>query len=251
MSAKTVFSLLCTVSMLYTGELRVTSASVLVYALKEIKKEFKKENPDQRLSISFSSSGKAYTQIVNGAPYDIFFSANMEYPKKLYRKGFAISEPKPYAYGRIGLWVPRAGGVDPKKGVEILTDPKVKKIAIANPLHAPYGAAAIDVLKNRKLYEKIRHKLVMGENISQAAQFVQSGAADAGILPVSLVCTESLRSSGDFYLFPAGWHKPIIQGYVVLKKGADNPAAKRFEAFVQSKTARKIFNMYGFRLPDE
>ena len=201
--------------------------------------------------ISFGSSGKSYAQIVNGAPYDMYFSANMKYVQKLEKKGFTATKPKIHAYGRIGLWLPKDKNMDITNGLSILLDPRIKKIAIANPEHAPYGVAAVDALKNKKYYEKIKNKIVVGENVMQATQFVQSGAADIGILPLALALSKKLKKLGNFYLFPSNWHNPIVQGYALLKNGKDNQTAKKFENFVSSKKAREIFNKYGFKLPNE
>jgi molybdate transport system substrate-binding protein len=251
MIKKILLSLIIAASSLFAGEAKITAAADLVYAFKDIKAAFEKQNPDDKLSIAFGSSGKAFTQITKGAPYDMFFSADMGYVQKLKDAGLAIGEPKPYAYGRIGLWVPKGKGIDISKGLSVLTDPKVNKIAIADPAHAPYGVAATNVLKSQKIYDKLKDKLVLGENVSQAAQFVQSGAADIGMLPISLAYSDTLKKTGDFFLIPAAWHNEIIQGYGVMKAGENNPAARKFEKFVASKEAREIFKKYGFVLPNE
>ena len=251
MTIKIIFSLLVMTSSIFAGVAKITAASDLVYAFGEMKSVFESQNPGDKILISFGSSGKAYTQIINGAPYDMYFSANMEYVQNLEQKGLTATKPKTYAYGRIGLWVPKDKNINIANGMSILLDPRVKKIAIANPEHAPYGVAAVDALKNRKYYKKIKDKIVTGENVSQTAQFVQSGAADIGIIPISLALSKKLKKLGNFYLFPANWHNPIIQGYALLKYGKDNQTAKKFDNFVSSKEAREIFNKYGFKLPDE
>ena len=249
MTMKLLLSLLIMTSSVFAGVAKITAAADLVYAFGEMKSLFEKQNPGDKILISFGSSGKAYTQIVNGAPYDIYFSANMKYVQNLEKKGFTITKPKIYAYGQIGLWIPKNKNISLAKGLDVLLDSRIKKIAIANPEHAPYGVAAVDALKNRKYYKKIKDKIVVGENVSQAAQFIQSGAADIGILPISLALAKRLKKLGNFYLFPANWHNPIIQGYALLKHGKDNQTAKKFENFVSSKEAREIFDRYGFRLP--
>jgi molybdate transport system substrate-binding protein len=251
MIKKILISLVIVKAILFAGEAKITAAADLVYAFKEMEIAFEKQNPGEKLSIAYGSSGKAFTQIKNGAPYDMFFSADMGYVQKLKDAGLAVGEPKPYAYGRIGIWVPRGKGIDVSKGISALTDPKVKKIAIADPAHAPYGVAAVNALKSQNLYDKLKEKFVLGENVSQAAQFTQSGAAEVGMLPISLAYSETLKKSGDFYLLPAAWHNDIVQGYGVLKAGEKNPTARKFEAFVASKEGRAIFKKYGFVLPNE
>lgn len=251
MTIKILFSLLIITSSVFAGIAKITAASDLIYAFNQMKSMFEKQNPGDKILISFGSSGKAYTQIKNGAPYDMYFSANMKYVQNLEKKGFTVTVPKIYAYGRIGLWLPKDKKIDISKGLSILLDPRIKKIAIANPEHAPYGVAALGALKNQKYYKKIKDKMVTGENVSQVAAFVQSGAADIAVLPISLALSKRLKKKGNFYLFPENWHNPIIQGYAILKHGKDNQTAKKFENFVSSKEAREIFNRYGFKLPDE
>lgn len=251
MLKKVLLSLAIATSALLAGEAKIAAAADLVYAFKEMEASFEKKNPGEKLSIAFGSSGKAFTQITNGAPYDMFFSADLGYVQKLKDVGLVVSIPKPYAYGRIGLWTPKGKGIDVSKGIAVLADPNVKKIAIADPAHAPYGIAAVNALKSQKAYDSVKNRLVLGENVSQAAQFVTSGAADIGILPISLAYSEILRKSGDFYLLPASWHNNIVQGYGVTKTGDKNPTTRKFEEFVGSKEGREIFKKYGFVLPNE
>lgn len=246
-----LFALLTTAMPAMAGQVSITAASDLQYAMKEIITAFESANPGDKVSAVFGSSGKAYSQIENGAPYDLFFSADISYPENLRKSGAAISKPTPYAVGRMTIWVTRNSGLDVRKGLKILLDPKVRKIAMANPEHAPYGRIAEEVLKNNRLYEKVKGKLVLGENIQQTAQFVQTGAADAGMIAYSLALAPVLSSEGSYYLVPANLHKPIVQGYVLLKPAAGNATAARFEKFIGSAAARKIFKRYGFTLPNE
>jgi len=248
---KLFIGLLIIKSLSFAGEINIAAAADLVYAFKEMKTVFEKQNPGDKLSIAFGSSGSAFTQIKDGAPYDIFFSADMGYVLRLKNEGLVIGEAKPYAYGRIGIWARRGKGIDVLTGVSILTDPKVKKIAIADPSHAPYGVAAVNALKSQKLYDKLKEKFVLGENASQAAQFAWSGAADVALIPISLGYSETFKKDGNFYLIPANWHNDIVQGYAILKSAKDNPTAKKFEEFVSSKEGREIFKKYGFILPNE
>ncbi len=233
------------------GEIKVVAASDLTYALKELKQQYIATHPNKKISLSLGSSGKAYTQILHGAPYDIYFSADIGYVHRLYKQGFTIDKPKVYAYGRIGVWLPKSVGIATNRGLDTLLDPKIKKISIANPKHAPYGRAALEALKSRGVYNKIKDKLILGENVSQAVQFAMSGASDAVVAPLSLASSSQMKSSGSFYLFPSNWHKPIIQGYALLKRAKDNSLAKSFEEFINSAEARKIFEKYGFKIPGE
>ncbi len=246
-----VIVLLSTTSPLFAGQVTITAASDLQYAMKDIITAFESKNPGDTVASVYGSSGKAFSQIENGAPYDMFFAADISYPEKLKRSGMAISEPKPYAIGRITLWVTKESGLDVRKGIKLLTDPRVKKIAIANPEHAPYGRSAKETLEHYKLYNNIKNKLVLGENIQQTAQFVQTGAAEAGMIAYSLVLAPVLAKEGNYYLIPATTHKPIVQGYVLLKQAANNSCAAKFEQFIGSPAARVIFKRYGFVLPNE
>ncbi len=247
---KVLFSLIFPL-FLFAGEIKVAAAADLIYAFEEIKKVYEEKHKDDKLKISLGSSGKATTQIINGAPYDIFFSADMKYVQQLKDEGFVVSEPKPYAYGRVGLFVLKDKKFDISKGIELLKDKNIKKIAIADPAHAPYGVAAKNSLISQKYYDLVKDKLVLGENVSQAAQFITSGAADIGIIPISLALSETLKKLGEFYLFPKEWHNEILQGYGVTKNGANNKSVKKFEEFISSKEARVIFEKYGFSLPNE
>lgn len=248
---KSIVGLGLVVGALWAGEVKITAAADLVYAFKEMQAEFEKAYPGEKAIMAFGSTGKAYTQITNGAPYDIYFAADMGYIQKLKDAGLVSHDPKPYAYGRIGLWAPKSNNIDVKKGFELFLDPKVKKIAIADPSHAPYGVAAVNALKSQNYYEKVQDRLVLGENVSQAAQFIQSGAAEVGIIPLSLGIADTLKAQGDFFLLPREWHNDIVQGYALLKNGENNPTAQKFEAFVGTPQARAIFKKYGFVLPGE
>jgi molybdate transport system substrate-binding protein len=248
---KKILGMACLSLSLWAGEVQITAAADLVYAFKEMQALFEKENPGDKVSIAFGSTGKAYTQIVNGAPYDLYFAADMGYVQKLEVQGLTATKPKPYAYGRIGLWTPKNSGIDVTKGMQALVDAKVKKVAIADPSHAPYGVAAVEALKSQAYYDTLKDRLVLGENVSQAAQFIHSGAAEIGILPLSLGIADAMTKEGNFYLMPGNWHNDIIQGYALLHKGKDNPVAQKFEIFVATPQARAIFKKYGFVLPNE
>lgn len=233
------------------GEVSITAASDLQYAMKEIIASFEARNQGDRIKAVYGSSGNAYAQIVGGAPFDVYFAADIDYPRKLRLEGFAVTEPKPYAIGRIALWVTNRSGLDVSKGMDLLLSPSVKKIAIANPDHAPYGRIAREVLQKFKMYDRVKHKLVLGENVQQTAQFVKSGAADVGLVAYSLAVAPLLAKDGSYLLIPASAHREIIQGYALLKPSLNNPVARKFETFIGSHEVRGIFKKYGFTLPDE
>ncbi|PMP76072.1 MAG: molybdate ABC transporter substrate-binding protein [Sulfurihydrogenibium sp.] len=239
----------------YAGEIIVYAAADLTYAMEEILKVYKQKYPQDNIKVIYGSSGKGYNQIVNGAPYDILFSADLGFVEKLKQQGLTASDIRPYAVGRIVLWTRKDSGIDVSKGINVVLDPKVNKIAIANWEHAPYGRASKECLEYYKLFDKVKDKLVLGENISQTAQFIQTGAAEVGFIALSLAKSEKLQKEGVYYLLPANCHKEIVQGSAILKHATTDKerfeTAKRFFDFVQSPEARKIFVKYGFVLPGE
>lgn len=239
----------------FAAEITVYAAADLVYAFKEIGQVYKQKYPQDEVKMIFGSSGKGYHQILEGAPYDIVFSADMGYVEKLAEKGLTVSKPKPYAIGRIVVWTRKDSGIPVNEGINTVLNPKVKKIAIANWEHAPYGIAAKQCLEHYKLFDRVKDRLVLGENINHTAQYVQTGAADIGFLALSIAKSEVLQRGGVYYLLPETCHSQILQGYAILKNATRNKdtleTARRFEEFVGSPEARKIFIKYGFVLPGE
>ncbi|WP_374513817.1 molybdate ABC transporter substrate-binding protein [Niveibacterium sp.] len=231
------------------GELHIAAASDLKFAMEEIVNNFKNQAPDEQISISYGSSGMFLAQIQQGAPYDLFFSADIDYPRALAAKGLAGSEVRPYARGRIVLWSPGPGGA--KMRFERLGDAQIARIAIANPKHAPYGKRAEEALRAAGVWANIEPKLIFGENIAQAAQFVQTGNAQVGIVALSLALNPSLAAKGSYWLIPETLHQPLEQGYVVTARAARNPLAKRFADYIGSPPARAVMTRYGFALPGE
>jgi molybdate transport system substrate-binding protein len=229
--------------------LRIAAAADLKFAMDELVERYKELAP-VKVSVTYGSSGNFFSQIQNGAPFDLFFSADIDYPKKLEAAGLA--EPGTlyeYAVGRIVIWMSAKANVDLAKfGWNTLLHDEIQKIAIANPEHAPYGRAAVAALQNAGIYEQVRGKLVYGENISQAAQFVQSGNAQAGIVALSLAISPAMKA-GKRWEIPADAYPPIAQGTVILKSARDKEAARTFIAFVKSDVGRKILERYGFALP--
>jgi molybdate transport system substrate-binding protein len=224
----------------------IAAAADLKYVLDSLVTIFNRQHPQARATVVYGSSGKFYEQLSHDAPFDIFFSADSDYPRRLQQAGRTASAPQPYARGRLVLWSKK---LDPSaKGLNTLLAQRVKRIAIANPAHAPYGRKAEEVLRTYKLYDQLRPKLVLGENIGQAAQYAATGAADVGLLAYSLALSPELRRAGRFYLIPATAHTPLQQSYVVLKRASNNPTAAAFVAFMASPVAKQALQKYGFGL---
>lgn len=230
-------------------ELRIAVASDLKFAMTELASAYEKQS-GVKLNLTFGSSGNFYAQIQNGAPFDIFFSADSNYPHKLSEAGLILPNSSyDYAIGRLVLWSRSDAKIDPaKSGWNSLLDPGVQKIAIANPQHAPYGRAAVAALRTSGLYDQVKDKLVIGENISQASQFVQSGSAQVGILSMSLALAPPLRS-GKYWEIPRTQYFPLIQSAVVLKRTDQKDLALSFMEFVSSPSGTKILEEFGFEKP--
>jgi molybdate transport system substrate-binding protein len=232
------------------SSLTIAAASDLVFCLEELNSAFSKEHPGVDLKVSTGSSGNFFAQIRNGGPFDIFLSADMSYPRELVKAGQADGDSLTlYAIGRIVLWTTK-DGVDVSRGLAVVNDAAVRRVAIANPSHAPYGKAAKAALEHARLWEGLKDKVVLGENIAQTAQFVQTGNADVGIVALSLVLAPSLAKAGRYWEIPADFHPKLEQGAVITLRGTKNPAAKRYIEFLRSKTGREVFDRYGFRLPE-
>lgn len=229
-------------------KITVAAAADLKFAMDEIVKVFDTAHPGDQVDVVYGSSGNFCTQIQQGAPFDLFFSADIDFARKLKAAGLASSEVTPYAVGRIVLW---SATMDASKmTLESLTDPKIAHIAIANPEHAPYGKRAEESLRASGLWDKVQPKLVIGENIAQTAQYVQTGNAQVGIIALSLALSPELAAKGGYFLIPTTLHKPLEQGYVITKKGEGNALAKQFSDYINSKPARMILDKYGFTLPN-
>lgn len=227
-------------------DIRVAAASDLSFALPEIAKSYEQKT-GTKVQISFGSSGNFFTQIQNGAPFDLFFSADSDFPKKLEAAGQA--EPGTlyrYAIGRLVLWVPNGSHLDLSKGMKALLDPVVKKIAIANPKHAPYGRAAEAALRKSGIYDQISSKLVIGENISQTAQFVDTGNADIGLVALSLASSPTMKSRGRFVDVPRDLYPPLEQSAVVIRSSNQKEKARNFLKFMQEKSSQEILRRFGF-----
>ncbi len=230
-------------------ELTVAAAADLTFAFKDVAAKFQAQN-GAAIKLSLGSSGNFFSQIQNGAPYDLFFSADISYAKKLEEGGLA--EPGTlyeYAIGKIVLWVPAASKLDVSKGLAVLTDPSIRKIAIANPEHAPYGRAAKAAMEKEGVYDQVKGKIVLGENISQTAQFVQSGNADIGIIALSLALAPTMKDKGRYSEIPANDYPAIEQAAVVLKSSKKKELANKFIAFLKQPDTIEIMQRYGFVVP--
>ena len=227
----------------------VAAAADLKFAMAELAAQFEKAS-GAKLDVTYGSSGNFLTQIENGAPFDLFFSADSEYPKKLEAAGLA--EPgtlREYAVGRIVIWTPSDNEINAAiDGWKRLLAQRVKKIAIANPEHAPYGRAAVAAIKKAGIYEQVKGKLIYGENISQAAEFVQSGNAQAGIVALSLALSPAMKN-GNRWEIPADSYPPIKQAVIVLKASKNKDASRRFLEFVDGPQGREILQRFGFSVP--
>lgn len=230
-------------------ELTIAAASDLNFAFKELVAEFEKQTAT-RVKLSLGSSGNFFSQIQNGAPFDLYFSADIGYPKKLEEAGLAVpGSLYRYAIGRIVVWAPRTSPLEVEtRGMEVLGDPSIKKVAIANPKHAPYGRAAVAAMQHFSVHDRVKDKLVLGENISQAAQFIESGACDVGIIALSLALAPAMKAGGKYWEVPATAHPPLEQGAVILKSSTRRESAKQFLEFLQGTQGQEIMKRYGFTL---
>jgi molybdate transport system substrate-binding protein len=236
------------ISNLLAQTITIAAAADLRFVLDEVTNEFKKSNPDIKVEIIYGSSGNLYQQIVNQAPFNIFFSADISYPEKLDSLNLAWSKPKLYAIGHLVMWSARC---DVSKGIELLNSPDVKKIAIANPRVAPYGKRAMECLKYYRMDTQVKDKIVEGDNVSQAAQFVLTGNAEVGLIALSLALSPEMKTKGKYFSIDEKSYSKLDQAYVIIKKSETNKDVLRFTQFIETEQARKLFGKYGFRLPNE
>jgi molybdate transport system substrate-binding protein len=230
-------------------EVSIAAAADLQFAMADLAHQFEKATGNT-IHVTYGSSGNFFSQLQNGAPFDLFFSADVDYPKKLQSAG--LVEPGSifsYGVGRIVIWMPADSKVDvAKQEWNALLDASVNKIAIANPAHAPYGRASVAAMQGAGIYEKVRAELVFGESISQAAQFVQSGNAQAGIIALSLAVSPAMKD-GKRWEIPPGSYPAIEQAVVMLKSAKDKEVARAFLEFVKSEPGRATLAKYGFAVP--
>jgi molybdate transport system substrate-binding protein len=226
--------------------IRIAAAGNLRYVMDEIKAKYAIKNHNVKIDIVLGASGALVQQISNGANFDFFMAADKSFPDKLKQMGLASGEVKTYAFGKLVLW---SKTLDVSKGLDILLDPSIERIAIAKPDIAPYGARAIQCLKNAGLYEKVKHKLVYADNIAQAAQYASTGNTEVGFLAYALVLAPDMKDVGKTYMIDTKKYKPVEQACVLIKGWERNPEASKFMKFVLSDECKPIFLQYGFIVP--
>jgi molybdate transport system substrate-binding protein len=229
-----------------SAPLRLAAAADLQFAMRDLGVAFQRDGGGPAPQVSYGSSGNFYSQIRNGAPFDLYLSADADYPRKLLGEGVGVQGSFfTYAIGRIAVWVPAASPLDPATA---LRGSGIRKLAIANPAHAPYGRAALAALQSMGVYDALQPRFVLGENISQAFEFVRSGAADAGIVALSLAMAPEARGQGRYWAIPMDEYPPIQQGGMIVK---DSPRARAFRAFLTGVQAKGILRQYGFSAPEQ
>jgi molybdate transport system substrate-binding protein len=230
-------------------EINVAAAADLSAALQEVAADYEKHT-GVVVKLSFGASGALTQQIQNGAPFDVFFSADMDYPRQLIAGGQAESATLyRYGVGRLVLWVPKDSPLDVEhEGMDVLLDPSATKIAIANPQHAPYGRAAVAALQHYGLYEKVSPRLVLGENVSQAAQFVESGNAQAGFVALAHAVAPAMQGKGKYWVVPAEAYPPLDQGVVLISPSRHWLDAAAFLKYVKTAEVAAVLRRYGFSL---
>jgi len=234
----------------WAEDISVAAAADLNFAMKDLAARYEQKSGN-KIALSFGASGNFYSQIQSGAPYDLFFSADANYPTKLAVAGFIEkSSVRNYAVGHLVLWIPNSSKLDLQKlKMDALLQPSVQKIALANPDHAPYGRAAMAALEHFGLKERVGGKFVLGENVSQAVQFVQSGNAQAGLIPLSLALSPPMKAAGRYWELPADSYPAIQQAVGILASSKRQQAAQAFIDFVTSPEGATVLQQYGFALP--
>ncbi len=231
-------------------ELLVAAAADLNPALKDISQQFEKKT-GIHVKLSFGASGALTQQLENGAPFDVFFSADLDYPRQLIAEHHAdAASLYRYALGKLVLWVPADSPLDLQgQGINVLLDPSVKKIAVANPAHAPYGRAAAEALRHAGLYDRVSARFVMGENVSQTAQFVESGNAQAGFVALAHALSPAVKDKGKYWIIPAEYYAPLEQAVVIVNRSQHKTESQHFLDFIKTDEVRQVLKQYGFTLP--
>jgi molybdate transport system substrate-binding protein len=232
-------------------EITVAAAADLQFAIQEAGMRFQQVT-GKNVKLIYGSSGNFAQQLQNGAPFDMFFSANLDYARQLEASG--LTEPGTfyqYATGKIVVWVPNDSKLDLSSGLKVLLDPSIKKIAIANLEHAPYGKAAVAAMQKANIYDQVKDRLVLGENISQVASFVASGSADVGIVALSLALSPNMKDKGRYIEVPASDYPAIQQACVIMRSSKNKDVAQQFLKFIQSPPMKALFQKYGFAVPNQ
>ena len=235
------------------GTVRVAAAADLRFTMGEIVEAFRREHAAIDVRVTYGSSRNFYAQLANRAPFDIFFSADVDYPRRLIRQGLALADSEfLYGVGRLVVRVPRISVIDVEKlGMQALLSPSVRRIAIANPRHAPYGRAAEAAMESFGVYDGVKDRLVLGDSVMQAAQFADGGGAEVAIISSSLALAPPLRDKGRFWEVPTDAYPRREQGGVILSWAQDRPAAEALRHFVLGDGGRAILRRHGFRLQEE
>lgn len=235
------------------NSLNIAAAADLEFALNETIQHFKQRNPEAEVKVTYGSSGNFYTQIQNGAPFDMFLSADMDYPRKLEADGVAIQGTEfVYAVGRLAVWVPKASPIPiEQSGITSLLDPTVRHIAIANPQHAPYGRSAVAAMQKFGVYDRVKDKFVLGENVSQTLQFIASGSAEIGIIAMSLAKAPPVTVQGRYWEVPLDSYPRMEQGGVILNRVGRRDTADAFRSFLLGPDGQVILKQFGFFTPEE
>jgi len=232
-------------------EITVAAAADLQFAMQEVGTRFQQES-GKTVKLIYGSSGNFAQQLQNGAPFDMFFSANLDYPRQLEAAGLTVPGTfYQYAIGKIVVWVPNDSKLDLSSGLKALLNPSIKKIAIANPQHAPYGKAAVAAMQKENIYDQVKDKFVLGENISQTASFVASGSAEVGIIALSLALSPNMKDKGRYAEVVAGDYPAIEQACVIMRSSKNKDIAQQFLKFIQSPPIRELFKKYGFAIPNQ
>ncbi len=235
----------------FAQEITIAAAADLRFAMQDIGEQFQKAT-GKNVKLIYGSSGNFFQQLQNGAPFDMFFSANLDYAKKLEAAGLTVPRSYyQYAKGKIVIWVPKDSTLDLSSGLQSLLNPKIKKIAVANPLHAPYGQAAVAAMQKEGIYDKVKDKLVLGENISQTASFVVSASADVGIVALSLALSPNMKDKGRYQEIPTNEYPPIEQACVILASSKNKETAQQFLSFVKTPAGGETLGRYGFEVPSQ
>lgn len=226
----------------------VAAAANLRYVLEEIKTQYLKDYPGANIQITYGSSGILTQQIINGAPFDLFMSADTKFPNKLEDRGLTSASAVNYCYGKVALW---SSSLNLSQGLSSVLLPEVKKIAIANPNNAPYGLNSVNALKKQNLYDKVKNRIVWGENINQTAQFAFSGNAEIGFIALSLALAPEMNNKGNYYVLPEDICPPIAQAAVLINGWEKNGEAARFLDYLISSKCNSIWDKYGYGLPEK
>ncbi len=237
-----------TASAAMAENITIVAASSIKFAMTDIVSKFNAENHNDAVTAMYGSSGKFTTQIQNGAPFDMLFAADINFPQMLKKEGLTSSDPVIYAIGRLVIWSSTTDAT--KLTLQKLSNANIRKVSIANPDVAPYGMRAKEALKSVGMWEKIQSKLVFGENIEHATQMVRTGAADAGIIALSLARNPEMSKQGGYSLIDSSLHGSLAQAFVITKRAKDSALARRFAAYVQTPESRKTIEKYGFVLPE-